>query len=340
MKKPQCWTIGGTAIATGCRRPHARSRLARWFSLRHDGHQGADDGGNRLPPRPCQPAVRLFRPRRIRRCLHRRHHIRMGAEAIAVVRRLPRDRKSSSAPAWAHGSPCGWLRNWKTTDRIAGLLLIAPAPDFTMDLMEPAFTRRTARQLERDGQIEEPSQYSDEPTIITRALIEDGHANRVMKPGMKLGVPVRILQGSTDPDVPPSHAEKLVSHLAQDDVTLTMVQGGDHRLSRDADIALAGTHDRRYAATRRVNAATAGFACRHRLPCYIADHAEILPHTAGAHSQLFDRRPYRPRQVHSRRPPHPDVRRAGAARDVRAGARHRWISSASAASPSRRRRFG
>ena len=123
-------------------------------------------------------------------------------------------------------------------DRVKGLLLIAPAPDFTMDLMEPSFTAEQRVALERNGQIEEVSEYSDEPTIITRALIEDGRANRVMKPGMKLGLPVRILQGSADPDVPPSHAEKLVFHLAQDDVTLTMVQGGDHRLSRDADIAL------------------------------------------------------------------------------------------------------
>ncbi len=124
------------------------------------------------------------------------------------------------------------------TDRIVALLLIAPAPDFTSELMEPAFTTEQRSALKRDGRIEEPSEYSDEPSIITHALIEDGRANRVLKPGMKLGVPVRILQGSADPDVPPSHAEKLVSHLAQDDVTLTMVQGGDHRLSRDADIGL------------------------------------------------------------------------------------------------------
>ncbi len=159
-------------------------------------------------------------------------------EAAAVVRAQtagPQILVGSSMGAWIALRLVGELAG---DDRIAALLLIAPAPDFTMDLMEPAFSAEQRAALERDGQIEEPSEYSDEPTIITRALIEDGRANRVMKPGMRLGVPVRILQGSADPDVPPSHAKKLVSHLAQDDVSLTMVQGGDHRLSREADIAL------------------------------------------------------------------------------------------------------
>ncbi len=161
-------------------------------------------------------------------------------EAVAVIL------DQTAGPQILVGSSMGaWIAlrlveqlNGQGDDRIAGLLLIAPAPDFTFELMEPSFTAEQKAALERDGRIEEPSEYSDQPTIITRALIEDGRANRVMKPGMKLGVPVRILQGSADPDVPPSHAGKLVSHLAQDDVSLTMVQGGDHRLSREADIAL------------------------------------------------------------------------------------------------------
>ena len=122
-------------------------------------------------------------------------------------------------------------------DRLAGLLLIAPAPDFTRDLMEAQFTEQQRADLEVQGYIEEHSEYSDEPNIITRKLIEDGRDNLVMETDLSIGAPIRILQGMQDPDVPYQHALKLVEVLAHDDVAITLIKGGDHRLSRDEDIA-------------------------------------------------------------------------------------------------------
>ena len=118
------------------------------------------------------------------------------------------------------------------------LVLIAPAPDFTSALMEPGFTDEQREALERDGHIVEPSEYSDEPTIYTRALIEDGRANSVLDGRLVVGAPVRILQGVLDPDVPHAHAQRLAEALPEDEVVLTLVPDGDHRLSRDEDLAL------------------------------------------------------------------------------------------------------
>lgn len=122
--------------------------------------------------------------------------------------------------------------------RLAGLLLLAPAPDFTMELMEPHLSDDHRRQLETRGYMEEPSDYSPEPNVYTRALFEDGRANRVLDGIVHTHCPVHILQGMADPDVPYSHALKLVEHLPADDVTLTLVKDGDHRLSRPQDIDL------------------------------------------------------------------------------------------------------
>ena len=123
-------------------------------------------------------------------------------------------------------------------NRLAGMLLIAPAPDFATRLMEPVFTEEQRSELQDKGYIEEPSAYSDEPNIITRELIEDGRHNEVLTGDLAVGVPVRILQGMEDPDVPYGHALHLVECLAHDDVQMTLIKDGDHRLSRDEDIEL------------------------------------------------------------------------------------------------------
>ncbi|NKB53699.1 MAG: alpha/beta fold hydrolase [Rhizobiaceae bacterium] len=130
------------------------------------------------------------------------------------------------------------LKKRKEQGRLAGLLLIAPAPDFATRLMEPAFTDEQRKDLQDKGYIEEPSAYSDEPNVITRELIEDGRNNQVLNGDLAVGVPVRILQGMEDPDVPYTHALHLVEALAHDDVQMTLVKDGDHRLSRDEDIDL------------------------------------------------------------------------------------------------------
>jgi pimeloyl-ACP methyl ester carboxylesterase len=117
-----------------------------------------------------------------------------------------------------------------------GMVLIAPAPDFTSDLIEPNLTKKEQKSLAERGFFEERSAYSLEPNIYTRSLLEDGRENRVLTGIIETGCPVHILQGMKDPDVPYQHAMKLVEHLPADDVVLTFVRDGDHRLSRPQDI--------------------------------------------------------------------------------------------------------
>jgi len=118
-----------------------------------------------------------------------------------------------------------------------GLVLIAPAPDMTHALMLPDFTPAEHESLRSNGYVDQPSQYSDTPYRITRALIEDGALHLLFGGVIETGCPVVILQGGADPDVPPAHAIKLVTHILHDPVTLTLIPDGDHRLSRDEDLA-------------------------------------------------------------------------------------------------------
>ncbi len=122
--------------------------------------------------------------------------------------------------------------------RVRGLVLIAPAPDFTAELVEPAMTDEQRRELAQQGYFEIPSDYVDEPYIYTRDLIEDGRANLMMSAPIDTHCPVHILQGMQDDSVPHTHALKLVGLLPADDVTLSLVPDGDHRLSRPQDIEL------------------------------------------------------------------------------------------------------
>jgi pimeloyl-ACP methyl ester carboxylesterase len=119
---------------------------------------------------------------------------------------------------------------------VAGMVLIAPAADFTEVLMWKRFPEEIRHEIETKGAWERPSQYSDEPYLITKGLIEDGRRHLLLGGLIETGCPVRILQGVQDPDVPWSHAVELVSRLSQDDVVLTLVKDGDHRLSRPEDI--------------------------------------------------------------------------------------------------------
>ncbi|QYU67039.1 alpha/beta fold hydrolase [Leptolyngbya sp. 15MV] len=122
-------------------------------------------------------------------------------------------------------------------DRIAGLIGLAPAPDFTQKLMWPAFDAAERATIQDHGVLHLPSQYG-EPTPITRALIEDGARHNVLDAPIPLRCPVRILQGMEDPDVPWQHALRLVEALDSRDVRLHLIKDGDHRLSREADLRL------------------------------------------------------------------------------------------------------
>ena len=128
------------------------------------------------------------------------------------------------------------LKKRKTDGSVAGLVLIAPAVDFTEELMWKKFSPEVKRQIETEGAWQRPSQYSEAPYPITRGLIEEGRNHLLLGGLIETGCPVRILQGVQDPDVPWQHAVELSSRLARDDVVLTLVKDGDHRLSRPEDI--------------------------------------------------------------------------------------------------------
>jgi pimeloyl-ACP methyl ester carboxylesterase len=120
--------------------------------------------------------------------------------------------------------------------RVAGMVLIAPAPDFTQKLMWPDFTLAIQKQIMEKGVYMQPSDY-DAPVPITRALIEEGASWQILDAPIAFSGPVRILQGMQDPDVPWLHAQRLVDALTTDDLVFTLVKDGNHSLSREQDIA-------------------------------------------------------------------------------------------------------
>lgn len=129
------------------------------------------------------------------------------------------------------------IRNPRAADRIAGLVLLAPAADMTADLMWDQFTDDVRREILWSGVWQRPSLYGP-PYAITHRLIEDGRKHLMLKDGLDISCPVRILQGDADPDVPASHAVKVFGALRGPDVTLTLVKGGDHRLSTPSNLTL------------------------------------------------------------------------------------------------------
>ncbi len=122
--------------------------------------------------------------------------------------------------------------------RLAGMVLIAPAVDFTEALMWAKAPPEARRSIEVEGAWRRPSAYSDEPYLITRALIEDGRNHLLLGRMVRSFCPLRVLQGMLDEDVPYRHTLTLVEHMAGDPVTLTLIKDGDHRLSRPQDLAL------------------------------------------------------------------------------------------------------
>lgn len=163
------------------------------------------------------------------------------AESLAVLRKFskgPQILVGSSMGAWIALRMVQELRKEGDGERVGALILLAPAPDFTRELVEPNLTDRQRGDLAEKGYFEEPSEYSDQPYLYTRALIEDGARNLVMDRPMDTHCPVQIIQGVADPDVPYTHALKLASLMPSDDVTLSLVPEGDHRLSRPQDLEM------------------------------------------------------------------------------------------------------
>lgn len=118
--------------------------------------------------------------------------------------------------------------------RVAGLVGIAAAPDFT----DWGFSDAEKAIILADGELREETSYSDQPYVTTRGFFQSGEANRLLTSKIPLTCPVRLLHGQEDGDVPPDISLRLSAALTSDDVQVTLVKGGDHRLSRDTNIAL------------------------------------------------------------------------------------------------------
>jgi pimeloyl-ACP methyl ester carboxylesterase len=158
-------------------------------------------------------------------------------DALAAI-----EARCAARPILVGSSMGGWLtllaarRLLGTALAPAGLVLIAPAVDFSEELMWAQMPEAIRQTILRDGVWMRPSEYSPEPTPITRALIEDGRRHLMFGSEIRTGCPVHILQGMQDPDVPWRQALKLVEHLSGDAVSLTLIKDGDHRLSTAQDI--------------------------------------------------------------------------------------------------------
>ena len=160
---------------------------------------------------------------------------RWREEAQAVFCRLSR------GPQVLVGSSMGgWLSLLAARarpERLAGLMLIAAAPDFTERMLLKGLSAEDRATLQRDGRLERPSQYSPEPSVFTWKLIEEGRKHLVLDKKLALPCPVHLLHGQSDPDVPWEYSLQIAAHLEAPEVITTFVKGGDHRLSTPADIA-------------------------------------------------------------------------------------------------------
>jgi len=156
-------------------------------------------------------------------------------DALAVI-----DSETTGRLVLVGSSMGGWLSllvALKRTERLAGLVLIAAAPDFTERMLLKGLSAEDREILQREGRLERPSQYSPEPSVFTWQLIEEGRNHLVLDKRLALPCPVRLLHGQSDPDVPWEYSLQIARHLEAPDVVTTFVKGGDHRLSTPADIA-------------------------------------------------------------------------------------------------------
>ncbi len=163
-----------------------------------------------------------------------------AAEALAVFRALtqgPQIVIGSSMGGWIALLLARALALTGESHRLAGMVLIAPAVDFTEDLIWPQLPETIRREIDERGFWTRPANDYGASYPLTKALFRDGRANALFGGEIRSHCPVNILQGMADADVPWRHAMKLVEHLAADPATITLIRDGDHRLSRAQDLA-------------------------------------------------------------------------------------------------------
>lgn len=152
--------------------------------------------------------------------------------AIAALTSGPQILVGSSMGGWI-----ALLLARRAPARVAALVTIAAAPDFTEDALWAGFTEAQKAQMERQDRVALPSDYG-EPYIITRRMIEDGRGNLVLRRPLDLSFPTRFLQGTADRDVEMGVALRLLDHARGPDMRLTLVDGADHRFSDETCLAL------------------------------------------------------------------------------------------------------
>src|SRR5215218_3176491 len=155
------------------------------------------------------------------------------ADTLAILDHIARE------PSILVGSSMGgWLALLAALARptcVRGLVAIAPAPDFTADLIEPQMTPEARTLLDRDGFLLAPSAYGD-PIPISRALLDQGARHLLLQAPVPLRIPVHVLHGQQDPDVPWQTSLRLAARLESPAVTVELIKDGDHRLSREEDL--------------------------------------------------------------------------------------------------------
>jgi len=159
---------------------------------------------------------------------------RWAEDTVAVLDHL------TDGPQVLVGSSCGgWLMLLAALarpDRVAGLVGIAPAPDFTEDLSWPSLSAEQQEAVLREGRVEMPNPYSDQPYVYSKRLFDDGRRHLLLREPIPLSMPVRILHGQQDEAVPWQRSLTLMDRLAGADVEATFIKSGDHRLSEPADL--------------------------------------------------------------------------------------------------------
>lgn len=158
---------------------------------------------------------------------------RWREDALAVI-----DALTEGELVLVGSSMGGWmacLAALARPERVKAMVLIAPAPDFTEALMRPALPPEAVRELDLNGSWMVVSEYGP-PYALTRRFLDEGRDWTILRDWVAIDVPVRILQGGRDPDVPWGHALELAERLRSEDVVFTLIKDGDHRLSRPQDI--------------------------------------------------------------------------------------------------------